>query len=58
MPEAEVHNELRRWKQRRKLPLNDAAIFQTIRELHILGWIDVELDSTSMFEEDDLLQVV
>ena len=40
--EAEVLQEVMQWKQRRRPPLADDEVAQTIRNLNMLGWIDVE----------------
>lgn len=53
--EAEVLGEVRRWKQRRKPPLNDDAIVQTIRDMHMLAWIHVDFDAASAPSEDELM---
>lgn len=52
--EADVLDEVRRWKQRRNPPLDNDAIIQTIRDLQVLGWVDIELDANALLDENDL----
>jgi len=40
--EAEVLAEVKRWKQRRRPPLRDEDIARSIRNLNVLGWLDVK----------------
>jgi hypothetical protein len=37
--EAQVLEEVRRWKQRRRPPLKDPEVASAIRSMNILGWI-------------------
>lgn len=53
--ESEVVGAVQEWKRRRKPPLNDEAIIQTIRNLYTLGWVDVDLDADAMLAEEDRL---
>lgn len=53
--EVEVLDEVKRWKQRRNPPFDNGAVIQTIRDLHLLGWLDVELDVDALLDENDLL---
>lgn len=53
--QAQVLEEVRRWKLRRRPPIDDDVIIQTIWNLSALGWIDVELDVTTLADEDKLL---
>lgn len=39
--EADVLEEVRRWKQKRRPPLNEEDIGLAIRSLNIMGWLDV-----------------
>jgi hypothetical protein len=55
--ETQVVNEVKRWKARRNPPLDDASIIEMIRSLHVLGWIDVDLDDTAFFEDELALTV-
>ncbi len=40
--EAEVLDEVMRWKARRKPPFNAGEVAEAVRNLALLGWIDVE----------------
>lgn len=53
--ETEVLDEVKRWKQRRNPLLDDDAIVQSIRDLHLLRWMDVKLDASALLDESDLL---
>ncbi|HLZ23721.1 MAG TPA: macro domain-containing protein [Ktedonobacterales bacterium] len=55
VPQARLFEEVKRWKQRRKPPVDDGAIMQTIQNLHVLGWIDVEPNSTASEDDEELL---
>lgn len=53
--QAQVLEAVNQWKLRRKPPIDDDVITQTIWNLCALGWIDVELDVTTLADEDKLL---
>jgi O-acetyl-ADP-ribose deacetylase (regulator of RNase III) len=53
--ECEVLEEVKRWKVRRRPPLSDREIAETIRHLNLLGWIDLEASPDLPVEEDELL---
>ena len=53
--QAQVLEAVNQWKLRRKPPIDDHVITQTIWNLCALGWIDVELDVTTLADEDKLL---
>lgn len=55
--ETDVLNEVRRWKQKRRPPLKDDDISQTIRHLNILGWIDVRPSSDLPIAQEDILNL-
>jgi O-acetyl-ADP-ribose deacetylase (regulator of RNase III)/uncharacterized protein YwgA len=54
--EDEVLAKVMRWKQRRRPPLDSEAVAAAIRDLAMLGWIDVER-SESLPVADDVLTV-
>lgn len=54
--EGEVLAEVKQWKAQRKPPFDDAEIASTIRNLALLGWIDVE-PSQEIMDEDEFLGV-
>lgn len=39
--EMDVLNEVKRWKQKRRPPLKEEEVAQAIRNLNLLGWLDV-----------------
>jgi O-acetyl-ADP-ribose deacetylase (regulator of RNase III)/uncharacterized protein YwgA len=43
--EQEILDEVKRWKRRRKPPLSDEDIIQTLRDLTALGWLRVSRSS-------------
>src|SRR5690606_7309783 len=57
--EHEVFREVMRWQQRRKPPLDEKKVADTIRHLAILDWIQVkasaDLPVSSDFDDDDQL---
>jgi hypothetical protein len=55
--EMDVWNEVKCWKMKRKLPLNDADIASTIRNLALLRWLDVEPSTDLPVPAEDLLSV-
>ena len=40
--EQDVLNEVMRWKQKRKPPLNENDVAETIRNLGVLGWFNLK----------------
>jgi len=53
--EIEVLEEVKRWKQKRRPPLEDKEVARTIRNLNILHWVDVQ-PSLDLPLPDDVLQ--
>lgn len=49
--ELEVLADVMAWKQRRRPPLTDVAIASAIRNLAVLGWLDVEASSNLPTDE-------
>jgi hypothetical protein len=45
------------WKQRRKPPLQETEIAQSIRDLNLLGWIHAKLSEDLPLPDGDLLEV-
>jgi O-acetyl-ADP-ribose deacetylase (regulator of RNase III) len=54
--EAEVKDEVMRWKARRRPPFSDREVAEAIRNLALLGWLEVEA-TPELVPEDDLLGV-
>lgn len=52
--EVEVHDEVMKWKARRRPPIESPVVAATIRNLGLLRWIDVE-PSPDLGDEDELL---
>lgn len=50
--EAAVLEEVRRWKQRRRPPLDESEAAQTIRNLNILGWLNLQASPEMLPIED------
>lgn len=50
--ESEVLAEVRRWKQRRRPPLDDTKVATAIRNLAALGWLDVTPSSDLPVDEE------
>ena len=51
--EMDVLNEVKKWKQRRRPPLDEMSIASTIRNLGMLGWLDIRPDEKlPVFDED------
>jgi len=46
-----------RWKQRKRPPLSETGVASTIRNLGILGWLDVEPDDKLPIPEEDMVRV-
>jgi hypothetical protein len=46
---------VRRWKVRRRPPLEDHEVAETIRHLNLLGWVDLEASTDLPVDEDELL---
>lgn len=43
--EADILQEVKRWKQKRRPPLKDQQVARTIRSLNLLGWLNVRPSS-------------
>jgi hypothetical protein len=50
-----VFEGVKHWKQKRRPPLNDEEIAQTIRDLNLLGWIKAEPSSELPLAQDAIL---
>ena len=55
--EAEVLNEVLRWKQKRRPPLNSSEVATSIRHLAALGWISVQPSAGLPIQEESLLTI-
>jgi uncharacterized protein YwgA len=55
--EKEVLAEVMKWKQRRRPPLNEHDVAQTIRHLGMLGWLDVTPSLDLPVSEEAILGV-
>jgi O-acetyl-ADP-ribose deacetylase (regulator of RNase III)/uncharacterized protein YwgA len=56
--ETEVLDSVMQWKQRRQPPLEAKTVASTIRNLGMLGWLDVKPDATlPLVEEEELVEV-
>jgi O-acetyl-ADP-ribose deacetylase (regulator of RNase III)/uncharacterized protein YwgA len=55
--ETDVLHEVMKWKQRRRPPLNRDEVALTIRNLSMLGWLDVKPSSDLPVTEEALLDV-
>jgi O-acetyl-ADP-ribose deacetylase (regulator of RNase III) len=53
--EREVLDEVKRWKVRRRPPLEDREVADTIRHLNLLGWVDLEASHNLPVEDDEFL---
>lgn len=53
--EMEVLQEVKRWKQKRRPPLEDTEVARTIRNLNILNWVDAT-PSEDLPLPDEVLQ--
>jgi O-acetyl-ADP-ribose deacetylase (regulator of RNase III)/uncharacterized protein YwgA len=54
--EAEVYEEVQRWKARRDPPFKDREIADAVRHLALLGWLDLRLSTELEVDEaDDLV---
>jgi O-acetyl-ADP-ribose deacetylase (regulator of RNase III)/uncharacterized protein YwgA len=53
--EAEILEYVKRWKLRRRLPLNDADVALAIRRLNVLGWIDATPSDTLPVPEEAMI---
>lgn len=51
--EADVLDEVRRWKQRRDPPLAEEDVISAIRNLNALGWLDL-IPTEALHEEEEL----
>lgn len=55
--ETEVLDEVMSWKQKRQPPLHEAEVAKTIRNLSMLGWLDVRCSCELPVDEEALLDV-
>jgi O-acetyl-ADP-ribose deacetylase (regulator of RNase III) len=53
--EGQILAEVKQWKQKRRPPLKDEQIAQTIRNLNILGWIDAQPSGDLPLPEESVL---
>jgi uncharacterized protein YwgA len=53
--EMDVLNEVKQWKQRRQPSLEEASIASTIRNLGMLGWLDIKTDEKLPVPDEDLM---
>lgn len=53
--EIQVLHEVMRWKQRRKPPLDEREVAESVRQLNLLGWIDARLSTDLPIELDEEL---
>jgi len=51
--EVEVLEAVRRWKQKRRPPLDETDVASTIRNLGMLRWLDVKPDATLRVPEEE-----
>jgi O-acetyl-ADP-ribose deacetylase (regulator of RNase III) len=56
--EADVLREVMEWKIRRRPPLEDREVAETIRNLSMLGWIEVRASRELPIDEDELVGTV
>ncbi len=57
MDEMEVFEAVKQWKHRRKPPIEDLEIAETIRDLNLLEWISAKPSAELPLLEQDLLEV-
>lgn len=55
--EAEILEEVKRWKQKRRPPLENEEVAQSIRSLNMLGWIDASVSAELPLPQEALLEV-
>jgi len=55
--EMDVLAAVMKWKQRKRPPLSETGVASTIRNLGILGWLDVEPDDKLPIPEEDMVRV-
>jgi O-acetyl-ADP-ribose deacetylase (regulator of RNase III)/uncharacterized protein YwgA len=55
--EAEILEEVKRWKQKRRPPLQEEDVAQSIRSLNMLGWIDAAVSAELPLPQEALLDV-
>ena len=53
--EKAIFDGVKQWKQRRRPPLQDDAIAQTIRDLNVLGWLHAQPSPDLPLLEDEAL---
>jgi len=54
--ELDVLNEVKNWKQKRRPPLQEEQVAQAIRNLNLLGWIDVAPSNDLPVSEKSLVE--
>lgn len=55
LSEREVFDAVKHWKARRRPPLTDRDIAETVRHLNLLGWVDLEASPDLPVEKDEFL---
>ena len=55
--EVEILDEVKRWKQKRRPPLQEEEVAQAIRNLNMLEWIDAAVSAELPVPQDALLDV-
>lgn len=55
--EMEVFEEVKRWKQKRRPPIEEVEIARTIRSLNLLGWLGAQPSTTLPLPGDALQEV-
>jgi hypothetical protein len=55
--EVEVLDHVKQWKQKRRPPLEDKEVGQTIRNLNMLSWVDLRVSSDLPLQEGQQLYV-
>jgi hypothetical protein len=53
----DVLNEVKQWKQRRRPSLDEKSVASVIRNLGMLGWLDVKPDKELPVPEQDVALV-
>lgn len=51
--EIEVFNAVKEWKERRRPPLNDKEVATAIRNLNLIGWVDLAVSRELAVGEDE-----
>jgi len=55
--EAQILEEVKRWKQKRRPPLQEEEVAQSIRSLNMLGWIDAAVSNELPIPQEALVEV-